>query len=48
MAWEVSINMQPLFDNYKAVAYMCPYLSKLQNKCSFAKKQTVKDVLKNS
>ena len=28
MAWEANMNIQPVFNHYKAVAYMCAYLSK--------------------
>ena len=28
MAWEANIDIEPVFNHYKAVAYMCAYLSK--------------------
>ena len=31
MAWEANMNIQPVFNHYKAVAYMCAYLSKSEN-----------------
>ena len=44
MAWEANMNIQPVFNHYKAVAYMCGYLSKLESECSVAMKQAVQDV----
>ena len=44
MAWEANMNIQPVFNHYKAVAYMCAYLSKLESECSVAMKQAVQDV----
>ena len=43
MAWEANMNIQPVFNHYKAVAYMCAYLSKSENECSVAMKQAVRD-----
>ena len=34
MAWEVLVEIQPVFNHYKAVTYMCAYLSKYENECS--------------
>ena len=34
MAWEGAMDIQPVFKFYKAVAYMCAYLSKSEDKCS--------------
>ena len=31
MAWEANMDIQPVFNHYKAVAYMCAYLSKSEN-----------------
>ena len=44
MAWEENMDIQPVFNHYKAVAYMCAYLSKSENECSVAMKQAVRDV----
>ena len=33
------MDIQPVFNEYKAVAYMCSYFSKSEDKCSFALKQ---------
>ena len=43
MAWEANMDIQLVFNHYKAVAYMCAYLSKCENKCSVAMKQVVRD-----
>ena len=39
MAWEANMDIQPVFNHYKAVAYMSTYLSKTENECSVAMKQ---------
>ena len=43
MAWRANMDIQPVFNHYKAVAYMCAYLSKSENECSVAKKQAAQD-----
>ena len=43
MAWEANMDIQPVFNHCKAVAYMCAYLSKSENECSDAMKQAVRD-----
>ena len=43
MAWEANMDMQPVFNHCKAVAYMCAYLSNSESKCSVAMKQSVQD-----
>ena len=35
--------MQPTFNHYKAVAYMCAYMSKSESECSLAMKQAFRD-----
>ena len=35
--------MDIIFNQYKAVAYMCAYLFKSEDECSLAKTQAVKD-----
>ena len=42
MAWKAI----RIFNHYKAVAYMCAYLSKSENECSVAMKQAVRDAFK--
>ena len=44
MAWEASMDIQLVFNHYKAVAYMCAYLSKSESECSVAMKQAVQAV----
>ena len=39
LAWEANIDIQPVFDYYKAVTYVCSYLSKQEDECSQAMKQ---------
>ena len=38
------MDIQPVFNHYKAVAYMCAYLSKSESECSVAMKQAVQAV----
>ena len=43
MAWEANIDIQHVFNHYKAVAYMCAYLSKSEDECSLAMTQAIRD-----
>ena len=43
LAWEANINIQPIFNYYKVVAYMRVYLSKSENESFIAMKQAVRD-----
>ena len=43
MAWEANMDIQPVFNHYKAIACMCAYLSKSENGCSVANKKAVRD-----
>ena len=45
LAWEANIDIQPVFDYYKAATYMCSYLSKQEDECSQAMKQALKESL---
>ena len=45
LAWEANINIQPVFDYYKAVTDMCSYLSKQEGEYSQATKQAFKESL---
>lgn len=36
LSWEANIDIQPVFNYYKAVTYMCAYFSKCEDKCSIA------------
>ena len=42
-AWQANMNIQPAFDEHKAVAYMCSYFSKSEDKCSFVMKQAARE-----
>ena len=43
MTWEANMDIQPVFNHYKAVVYMCAYLSKTEIECCLAMKQAVRD-----
>ena len=43
MAWEASMNIQPVFNHYKAVTYMSTYFPKSENECPVAMKQATID-----
>ena len=43
LAWEANIDIQPVLDYYKAVAYMCAYLSKSEDESSEAMKQAASE-----
>ena len=45
LAWEANIDIQPVFDYYKAVTYICSYLSEQEDECSQAMKQDLKEPL---
>ena len=45
LAWEANIDIQPVFDYYKAATYMCSYLSKQEDECSQAVNQALKESL---
>ena len=42
-AWKANIDIQPVFNYYKAVTYMCAYFSKTENETSEAMKQAAKE-----
>ena len=44
MAWEANLDIQPVLDYYKAVSYICVYLSKSEDKSSEAMKQAAREV----
>ena len=46
-AWEANMDIQPVFNEYKAVAYMCAYLSKTENSCTLAMSQAVTESLES-
>ena len=45
LAWEANIDIQPVFNYYKAITYMCSYLSKEEDERSQAMKQAFKETL---
>ena len=47
LAWEANIDIQPVLDYYKAVAYMCAYLSKSEDESTEAMKQAAKEAYEN-
>ena len=47
LAWEANIDIQPVFNHYKAVAYMCAYLSKSEDQCSQAMSQALKEAFED-
>ena len=46
--WQANIDIQPVFNHYKAVTYMCAYFSKAEDKTCEAIKQTAKEALNAS
>ena len=46
LAWKANIDIQPVFDYYKTVTYMCSCLSKQEDECSQAMKQAHKNLWK--
>ena len=47
-AWQANMDIQPVFNEYKAVTYMCQYFSKTEDQCSQAIKQTAKEAFENN
>ena len=41
------MDIQPVFNEYKAVAYMCQYFSKTEDQCSQVIKQAAKEAFGN-
>ena len=46
-AWQTNMDIQPVFNEYKAVTYMCQYFSKTDDQCAQAMKQIAKEVFEN-
>ena len=42
------MDMQPAFNEYKAVAYMCQYFSKTEDRCSQTMKQAAKEAFETN
>ena len=47
LAWEANLDIQPVFIHYKAITYMCAYLSKTEDECSHAMKQALHEAYEN-
>jgi len=43
LAWKANLDLQPIFNYYKAVSYMCAYFSKSENESSLAMKKAAED-----
>ena len=41
-AWEANMDIQAVFNEYKAVRYMCQYVSETEDQCFQAMKQSEK------
>ena len=42
-AWEVNMDIQPVFNYNKSNTYMCAYFSKMEDECSHAMSQAFKE-----
>jgi len=42
LAWEAKIDLQPVFNYYKAIYYMYAYFSKSENTCSHVMKESLR------
>ena len=47
-AWQANMDIQPVFNEYNAVTYMCQYFSKTEDWCSQAMKQRAKEAFENN
>ena len=47
-AWQANMDIQAVFNAYKAVTYMCQYFSKTEDQCSQAMKQAAKEAFENN
>ena len=48
MAWEANMDIQPVFNEYKAVMYMYSYFSKSEDQCSASIRQATKEAFENN
>ena len=48
MAWKANIDIQPVFNHYKAVTYMCAYFSKSEDETSEAMKQAANEAFNSN
>ena len=42
-AWQANIDIQPVFNHYKAVSYMCAYFSKSEDEVSKGMQEAAKE-----
>ena len=42
-AWQTNTDIQPVFNEYKAVTYMCQHFSRTKDQCSQSIKQVVNE-----
>ena len=47
LAWQANMDIQPVFNEYKAVTYMCSYFSKSEDECSLDIRQAAKEAFEN-
>ena len=47
-AWQANMDIQPAFNEYKAVTYVCQYFSKTEDRCSQAMKHVGKEALRTT
>ena len=47
-AWQANMDIQPIFNEHKAVTYMCQYFSKTEDQCSQAMRQAAKEALEDN
>ena len=48
MAWKANMDIQPVFNHYKAVTYICAYFSKSEDETSEAMKQAAKEAFNSN
>ena len=47
-AWQANMDIQPVFNEYNTVTYMCHYFSKTEDRCSKAMKKATKKTFENN
>ena len=47
-SWQAYMEILPVFNEYKAVTYICQYFFKIEDQCSQAIKQAAKEALENN
>ena len=46
--WQANMHIQPVFNEYKVITYMCLYFSKTEDQCSQAMKQAAEEAFENN